>query len=130
MPPQSPVIYTRDRTLAKNLQPFDEDSTLVLVCEVTGGAPPPRVTWHRDGKLIDSTYDYNNDDLTVNRLDLTRVSRDLLSAQLVCNASNTHLVPATSAEIIVDVNREFSDIYIMRKIYYYWYMTNREMLFV
>ncbi|XP_016840973.1 hemicentin-1 isoform X2 [Nasonia vitripennis] len=104
VPPQSPVIYTRDRTLAKNLQPFDEDSSLVLVCEVTGGRPPPRVTWHRDGKLIDSTYEYNYDDLTVNRLDLTRATRDLLSAQFVCNASNTHLVSATSAEIIVDVN--------------------------
>lgn len=107
MPPQSPVIYTSGRILAKSLQPLDEDSELTLVCEVTGGSPSPRVTWHRDGRLLDETFRHEDDDLTVNRLDLKRVTRDLLSAQLVCKASNTLLVPPTTAEIIVDVNREF-----------------------
>ena len=108
VPPQSPVIYTNDRMLAKNLQPLHEDSELMLMCEVTGGSPPPRVTWHWNGRLIDETFDRSYD-VTVNTLDMNRVTRDLLSAQLICKASNTKLVQPTTAEIIVDVNCESLD---------------------
>ncbi|XP_011504733.1 PREDICTED: MAM domain-containing glycosylphosphatidylinositol anchor protein 1-like [Ceratosolen solmsi marchali] len=104
VPPQSPEIYTNDHTLAKNLQPLNEDSSLMLVCEVTGGSPPPRVTWHWNGKLLDETFVHEYEELTVNRLDMDCVTRDLLSAQLVCMASNTHLIEPATAEIIIDVN--------------------------
>lgn len=99
------MIYTSGRTLARNPQPFDEDSELVLICEVQGGSPPPRVTWYRDGELIDDTYTQEYEEMIVNRLDLHRVSRDLLSAQLVCQASNTMLIEPVSAEIMLNVNR-------------------------
>jgi neural cell adhesion molecule len=111
VPPQSPEIYTKDHTPAKNLQPFNEDGGLVLVCEVTGGSPPPRLTWHWNGKLLDETFVREYEELTVNRLDMDCVTRDLLSAQLVCMASNTHLIAPITAEIVIDVNREHRLIY-------------------
>ena len=104
VPPQSPVIYTKDKNLAKNLQPFDEDSELTLVCEVTGGSPLPKVTWHWNDKIIDNTFQHIHD-ITVNRLNITKVTRNLLNAQFTCKSSNTNLIPPITAEIIVDVNR-------------------------
>ncbi|XP_058796760.1 hemicentin-1-like isoform X2 [Phymastichus coffea] len=104
VPPQSPVIYTSGRTLAHSVQPFNEDSELVLICEVQGGSPPPKVTWYRDGKLTDDTYKREYDEIAVNRLDVHRVTRDLLSAQYVCQASNTDLIEPVSTDIMLNVN--------------------------
>ena len=105
VPPQAPTIYTSGRILAKNVQAFDEGSPLALLCEVMGGEPPPRVTWHWDDRLLDETF-IRDDDVTVNRLDMNRVTRNLLNAKLVCKANNTHLMQPITADIIIDVNRK------------------------
>ncbi|PBC32430.1 Cell adhesion molecule [Apis cerana cerana] len=56
VPPNKPVIYTgAGRSLAKILQSFNEGSELSLLCEVIGGSPPPKVTWHFNGAM-DDTY--------------------------------------------------------------------------
>ncbi|XP_014205808.1 hemicentin-1-like [Copidosoma floridanum] len=103
VPPQSPIIYTGEHVLAKNLQAFNEGSELVLFCEVSGGWPPPRLTWHWQDRLVDESYTREYD-VTVNPLNFGRVARNLLGAKFVCQASNTDLVAPTIAEIIVDVN--------------------------
>ncbi|KAK1132501.1 hypothetical protein K0M31_013884, partial [Melipona bicolor] len=103
-PPNKPVIYTEDgRSLAKVLQPFNEGSMLSLLCEVMGGSPPPKVTWHFEGE-IDDTYTLEHGDITINRLDITNVTRKFLRARLICRASNTHLVAPLTSEIILDIN--------------------------
>ncbi|KAK9306027.1 hypothetical protein QLX08_003098 [Tetragonisca angustula] len=104
VPPNKPVIYTEDgRSLAKVLQPFNEGSVLSLLCEVMGGSPPPKVTWHFEGE-IDDTYTLEHGDITINRLDITNVTRKFLRARLICRASNTHLVAPLTSEIILDIN--------------------------
>ncbi|CAB0044186.1 unnamed protein product [Trichogramma brassicae] len=104
VPPQEPTIYTSGRRPAENLPPLDEGGELHLVCESQGGWPAPRLTWYRDGRLIDETYTRDYDDVTLNRLDLRRVNRDLLYARLRCEASNTALVKPSFADIVLDVN--------------------------
>ncbi|CAL7948604.1 unnamed protein product [Xylocopa violacea] len=105
VPPNKPVIYTSDgRSLEKVSQPFNEGSQLSLLCEVIGGSPPPKVTWHFEGKLLDGTYTLEHGDITINRLDISNVTREYLRARLICRAKNTHLVPPLSSDIILDIN--------------------------
>ncbi|CAK9822193.1 Neural cell adhesion molecule 2 [Anthophora retusa] len=104
VPPNKPVIYTGAGTsLAKTLQSFNEGSELSLLCEVIGGSPPPRVTWHSEGKLLDDTYTFEHGDTTKNRLDISKVTREFLGARLTCRAGNTDLVPDLTSEIMLDV---------------------------
>ncbi|XP_035726094.1 hemicentin-1-like isoform X4 [Vespa mandarinia] len=105
VPSKKPVIYMgSSKVLAKILQPFNEGSEMTLLCEVIGGTPPPRVTWYFEGKLLDDTYTLEHGDVTINRLDVSRVTRDFLRARLICRASNTQLMSPLTSEIILDVN--------------------------
>ncbi|XP_076645162.1 neural cell adhesion molecule 2 [Halictus rubicundus] len=105
VPPNKPAIYTGvGRSLAKIQQPFNEGSELSLLCEVIGGSPPPNVTWHFEGRLLDDTYTLEHGDITINRLDTSKVTREFRGAKLTCRASNTHLIPPQTSEIVLDVN--------------------------
>ncbi|KYN36898.1 Neural cell adhesion molecule 2 [Trachymyrmex septentrionalis] len=105
VPPKKPVIYTgASRSLAKILQPFNEGSEMSLLCEVIGGLPPPRVTWYFDDEVLDDTYTQEHDDITINRLDIRRVTRDFLRTRLICKANNTQLMMPLTSEVILDVN--------------------------
>lgn len=37
--------------------PHAEGATLVLMCETQGGYPEPRLSWWRDGRLVDDSYE-------------------------------------------------------------------------
>ncbi|XP_011329745.1 hemicentin-2 [Ooceraea biroi] len=105
VPPKKPVIYTgASRILAKILQPLNEGSEMSLLCEVIGGSPPPKVTWYFEGKVLDDTYTHEHEDITINRLDISKVTRDFLRARLICKANNTQLMTPLTSEIILDVN--------------------------
>lgn len=105
--PKKPVIYIgAGRSLAKIPQPFNEGSEMSLLCEVIGGSPPPRVTWYFEGKMLDDTYTQEHDDITINRLDVSEVTREFLEARLICAADNTQLMTPLTSEITLDVNRE------------------------
>ncbi|XP_024935919.1 hemicentin-1 isoform X2 [Cephus cinctus] len=105
VPPERPVIYTgARRSLAKILQPFNEGSDLSLLCEVRGGSPPPKLVWYLEGKLLDDTFKREHDDITVNQLEIAKITREFLRARLICQANNTHLISPIISEIILDVN--------------------------
>ncbi|XP_076392200.1 neural cell adhesion molecule 2 isoform X1 [Megachile rotundata] len=107
VPPSKPVIYTGEnsgRTLANMQQPFNEGSDLSLLCEVIGGFPPPKVTWHFQDEIMDDTYTLEHGGITINHLYIPKVTRNFLRAKLTCQANNTHLVPSLTSEIILDIN--------------------------
>ncbi|XP_033228729.1 hemicentin-1-like isoform X2 [Belonocnema kinseyi] len=104
IPPETPLIYTSTGNLANILQPFNEDSPLSMVCKVTGGKPPPKVVWYLENKILDESYTSEMGDTTVNRLDISKVTRDFLRARLICKAHNSHLVKPAVSEIILKVN--------------------------
>ncbi|XP_014475173.1 PREDICTED: hemicentin-2-like [Dinoponera quadriceps] len=105
VPPKKPVIYAdASRSSAKTLQPFNEGSEMSLLCEVLGGSPPPKVAWYFKGEMVDDTYTQEHDDITLNRLDISKVTRDFLSARLICKANNTQLMTPLFSEIVLDVN--------------------------
>lgn len=105
VPPNTPVIYTgTGGSSTRVLQPFDEDSEALLLCEVIGGSPPPRVTWYLGDQMLDDSFTTKHVDITVNSLNVKKVSREFFKARLVCRASNTQLIPPSTAEIILDMN--------------------------
>lgn len=64
MPAEKPII--RDLTRAGTLMPptrsnlvgpHNEGARLVLECETSGGYPEPSLSWWRDGRLVDDTYE-------------------------------------------------------------------------
>lgn len=112
VPPSKPVILdgtTRD--ISRLEEPYNEGSDVNLICEVRGGKPPPKLTWYLDNTVIDESYHYNADSgLTVNRLSYPKVGRQHLKARLICEASNTNLVPPQTRLVVLDVNRKLQNL--------------------
>ncbi|XP_034941129.1 hemicentin-1-like [Chelonus insularis] len=116
VPPQKPSIFVgQERIYTKTLQPINEDSTLTLVCEVIGGSPPPRVSWYLSDKMLEDSYKRENDDTTISRLDIERVTRSFMKSKLTCRASNTHLIPPVNESIILDMNLKPLEVNITNK---------------
>ncbi|XP_047536861.1 hemicentin-1-like [Vanessa tameamea] len=105
IPPSRPTIYDakrRDRT--KLIEPYNEGSNVLLICEVDGGIPRPRVTWYLENVVIDDSYEERKEGITVNTLTFPNVGRQHLNARLVCQASNTNLAPPETKVLILDIN--------------------------
>lgn len=116
VPPERPVIFDgkrRDRT--KLLEPYNEGSDVVLVCEVTGGRPRPKVTWYLENTVIDDSYEHRPSNLTVNHLSFPNVGRQHLNARLICQATNTNLTPPSSKAVILDINLKPVSVHIETK---------------
>ncbi|XP_043272847.1 neural cell adhesion molecule 1-like [Venturia canescens] len=118
--PEKPVIRANpQRSSAKILEPINEGGELSLLCEVDGGKPPPQVAWYLENKLLDDTYERRTlvkkgVEVTVNQLDVIKVSREFFEARLICRASNTELA-SVSSEIILDINLKPLEVNITNK---------------
>lgn len=90
-------------------KPYNEGSDVNLICEVRGGKPPPKLTWYLDNSVIDESYRYNAETgVTINHLAYPQIGRQHLNARLICQASNTNLVPPETNLLVLDVNRKSS----------------------
>ncbi|XP_047506872.1 neural cell adhesion molecule 2 isoform X1 [Pieris napi] len=116
IPPSRPAIYDakrRDRT--KLVEPYNEGSNVLLICEVEGGRPRPRVTWYLENVVIDDSFEQRADGITVNTLTFPNVGRQHLNARLVCQASNTNLAPPETKVLILDINLKPITVNILNK---------------
>ncbi|XP_024892513.1 hemicentin-2-like isoform X1 [Temnothorax curvispinosus] len=106
VPPSKPVILDgATRTVLGIEKRYNEGSDVNLICEVRGGKPLPKLTWYLDNTVIDESYQYDTrDGLTVNHLTYPKIGRQHLKARLICQASNTNLVPPQTKLLILDVN--------------------------
>ncbi|OAD53110.1 Myelin-associated glycoprotein [Eufriesea mexicana] len=112
VPPPKPVILDgTTRNISGLEQRYNEGSDVNLICEVQGGRPPPKLTWYLENTVIDESYHYKPESrLTVNHLSYPKVGRQHLKARLICEASNTNLVPPKTILVILDVNRNQREI--------------------
>lgn len=83
----------------------NEGSSIILTCKVKGGSPPPRVTWYLGDKMLDDTYRNDHDDVTINKLEIARITREFEKTKLYCRASNTHLISPLVNDILLELNR-------------------------
>lgn len=67
------------------------------------GDPRPQLNWYLESALLDDSYEHH-DDVTTNSLLLPRLSRELLHARLLCQATNTDLAPPLTTVMVLDLN--------------------------
>lgn len=108
VPPSKPIILDgATRSVWSIEERYNEGNDVNLICEVRGGKPSPRLTWYLDNTVIDESYHYNAETgITVNHLAYPKIGRQHLKARLICQASNTNLVPPQTRLLILDVRRK------------------------
>ncbi|CAH2094222.1 unnamed protein product [Euphydryas editha] len=115
-PPNRPIIMdARTRDYTRLLEPYDEGTTLELVCEVRGGDPRPSLIWYLENTLIDDSFELREDGVTVNNLTFPSIGRQHLNSRLICQASNTNLAPPQTKLLILDINLRPLTVQIMNK---------------
>ncbi|KAE8750791.1 hypothetical protein FOCC_FOCC002501, partial [Frankliniella occidentalis] len=93
VPPHSLNVYDiSGKKVNSSIGPLLEGDNMVLKCEVRGGRPEPTVSWFANGRLLDGAVDDGTPKVIVNRLDVSRVTREHLNTTYRCQASNTRLV--------------------------------------
>ncbi|XP_058056179.1 hemicentin-1 [Anopheles bellator] len=108
VPPDEPRIFdAQGKEISTVAGPFREGHELFLSCQVSGGRPPPRVTWWRDGVEISSTSHPSAVEgaaAMVNQLFISTVTRDFFGSKLQCRAAGSKLVAAVSKEVSIQVH--------------------------
>lgn len=108
VPPQKPkILNERGEIIQSMAGPYDEGSDLVLLCEVRGGSPSPRVTWSWKGKPLDSTMlDFSFPSSQTSKLVIKNLSRIHQHTILTCHASNFPKTE-TSTNVTIDLLRKY-----------------------
>lgn len=126
VPPQK-IVITDDRgTELKGVAgPFNENGILLLSCEAVGGGflesrwlrlkpqhdklitglPPPKVTWWKNNRLVDSTSESYRPGRVRNTLRLANLGRADYGTNLTCQASNNNVSFPVSNDITIDMRR-------------------------
>ncbi|KAH7985111.1 hypothetical protein HPB52_024317 [Rhipicephalus sanguineus] len=92
LPPRAVIVLDEHgQRQVDVLGPYNEGATVMLVCEVEGGDPPPEALWFRDGVVR-------------NELRLGPLRRRDLLAEVVCSASNTNLTEPLTSSLRLDLN--------------------------
>lgn len=127
MPPSKPIILDGATKAVWGIEErYNEGSDVNLICEVRGGKPLPNLTWYLDNTVIDESYHYDTQrGLTVNHLAYPKIGRQHLKARLICQASNTNLVPPQTRLLILDVNRKSLTILFYPFHHFLYYLAKR-----
>ncbi|XP_043202169.1 hemicentin-2-like [Amphibalanus amphitrite] len=96
VPPGEPVIFDdRRRAVVNRTAPVPEGQPLFLTCEVSGGHPPPELTWTLDGRRLEGgRRSVSGSGAVQAELALPAVRRHQQGAELRCTAANTNLTGA------------------------------------
>ncbi|KAL1472770.1 hypothetical protein MTO96_003970 [Rhipicephalus appendiculatus] len=106
-PPEPPVIRDGEgNELRGTIGPFNEGSTLALVCVVYGGKPKPTLVWSGmpDGMMAE-VRPSSEAQLTTSTLLIHSLRREDLRATLYCTASNNISSPADTS-VTLDLNHK------------------------
>ncbi|XP_077287176.1 kin of IRRE-like protein 1 [Arctopsyche grandis] len=85
------IFDERGKEIRGNAGPYREGDTPQLTCNVTGGYPPATVRWYRGGRAVEGQESQTG------ILRLPSLQRSDLLAELSCQASNSLLLPPTTA---------------------------------
>ncbi|XP_012222071.1 neural cell adhesion molecule 2 isoform X2 [Linepithema humile] len=105
--PSKPVIYdAQGREVTGVGGPFLEGYNLALTCQVSGGIPKPRVTWWKDGELLDGVIDtppISSNKFTVNHLFIDKITRSLWGTKLECRTQSEPMKKPIVREVPLDI---------------------------
>ncbi|XP_049517497.1 hemicentin-2 [Dermacentor silvarum] len=114
-PPEPPVIRDGEgNELRGTIGPFNEGSTLALVCVVYGGKPKPTLVWSGmpDGMMAEVRPSFEAQ-LSTSTLLIHSLRREDLRATLYCTASNNISSPADTS-VTLDLNLRPTSVKIRR----------------
>ncbi|KAF2361538.1 CD80-like immunoglobulin C2-set [Trinorchestia longiramus] len=106
VPPRHILVtssWDEGRIVTGRIGPYPEGADVTLACQVTGGSPPPSVTWWQAGSLMDDVSEVTTEQVTRNLLRLPRLSRDDLLRKLTCVAANSNLTAPLSSAVVIDI---------------------------
>ncbi|XP_054927271.1 hemicentin-2-like isoform X2 [Dermacentor andersoni] len=107
VPPTEVLITNRTGEPLRNrpiIGPFNEGSSLTLVCKALGGRPPPHVTWWLGGEMVDDSYSPSGEGVMRNDLVIGKLQRSDLMATYRCQASNNNQTVPVSTSVSLDLN--------------------------
>lgn len=77
--------------------PYEEGLDMVLLCEVRGGSPPPKIQWLWNGRPIESTMlDFSFASTQTSKLVIKNLSRVHQHTIVTCRATNFPKTEITS----------------------------------
>ncbi|XP_058467810.1 uncharacterized protein LOC131440502 isoform X2 [Malaya genurostris] len=105
VPPHQILVYDASgRDVAGAIGPLQEDDNLVLTCEVRGGRPEPTVSWLNGDEVMQTGGGVSmGRHVTVNRLEIQKITRTALNNTYKCQASNTIMVPPAERSVRVEM---------------------------
>ncbi|CAB0016635.1 unnamed protein product [Nesidiocoris tenuis] len=104
LPPNKLLVYDNSgRELSDVVGPLTEGSDLVLTCEVRGGEPTPTVSWFINDKLVQGRVETVQNNVVVNKLDISKLLRSHLNTTYKCQASNTKLMTPTEKTVRLEM---------------------------
>ncbi|XP_054715275.1 LOW QUALITY PROTEIN: nephrin-like [Uloborus diversus] len=104
VPPKVVITDIQGQPLQDVIGPYDEGSSVSLICEASEGDPLPSVMWWKSSSLIDDTYNITTEDIVQNDVILSDLQRSDLLTEISCHASNTNLSKPRTAMVILDLN--------------------------
>ncbi|XP_022238399.1 hemicentin-2-like [Limulus polyphemus] len=105
VPPRETIIMDEfGQHLRGLIGPYNEGSSLLLICEADGGRPPPALTWKKGGKLLSSNFTLTPQGFSRNEVVLPELRREDLFSSLTCEASNNDIRSPVTSSVTVDLN--------------------------
>ncbi|XP_075544468.1 synaptogenesis protein syg-2-like [Dermacentor variabilis] len=104
-PPTAPVIRDGSGTVLHGVtKPYDEGISLVIVCEVRGGEPPPKLVWSGSGyhRLQAKEQNIRQGNVTRSSLRIESLGREFLLDTFVCAVQE--IPEAMNTSFTVDMN--------------------------
>ncbi|CAG9563426.1 unnamed protein product [Danaus chrysippus] len=103
--PEKPKIFDeKDNEVIGTAGPYVEDSSLKLICVVSGGKPMPRIRWWKENKVIAQLDPVKNETrLSILELRIPSLKRDHFEAVYGCTADNTDIVPPLRANVQIQL---------------------------
>jgi Immunoglobulin domain len=88
--------------------PYSEGDTMKLKCDVYGGKPTPKLTWHRDGyPILSETFLVPSGRHLRSEIVVERLSRQDLNSRFTCKAINHPRATAIESSVQLDMNCKF-----------------------
>lgn len=106
VPPNEPRIFdTHGKEITVIAGPFREGQEFFLACQVSGGNPPPKVSWWRSNIEIPGTsYQSIETGAVINNLLMRAIPRDYYGTKLRCKAQGSPLIASIEKEVTVQLH--------------------------
>ncbi|XP_064469488.1 hemicentin-2-like [Ornithodoros turicata] len=115
VPPSHPVIRGRTGQALNGTATFNRGDVVHLLCETRGGRPRPRLSWWRDGELVQSSpsASTSSGDGVVSRIRFGPLTRADLLTKVTCQAQNNNVSEPLSTTVVLDLNLAPTSVFII-----------------